>query len=678
MKILSSFHPKSTLTNQEVAHGLRMMTWEGMTSNGFTSITTSGFLAAYALALGADNFQIGIMAALPFLMQLVQIPAVFLVEKIKKRKIIAVVAWFIAQLIWFPVALIPLFFGIPSAAAISFLLLLIGVRGIMSAVTNCSWNSWTRDLVPQSILGRFYSKRLALSTAMAAGFSLVAAFFVDFYRSRVTDSSEILGYTWILLFGALFLGLASPVFMSRMPEPLMKFPEGARVSFWKNLLLPLRQNNFRRLMLFLLYWGFALNLAVPFFTVYMLQRLQMPLLSVIALAVLSQIANISSLRIWGSLTDRFGSKVILSLCASLYVLVILGWTFTTMPEKYTLTIPLLIMLHIFTGIAAAGVTLTVGTLSMKLAPEGQATSFLTGASLSTNLGAGLGPLAGGFLAKYFSDHELKLDFAWSGAGQSVNLGVLHFTGFDFLFAIAFVIGLIALNGLTGVRETGEVKREVVLSELLAQSRGASGGVNPSPLMGLSNLFPMVYLKKVPGFDVAIGVTTYQIAETTRGIMKKAIQGRDFSSRIIYSLEKHISKTWKDNKEIPAYSKDFTEQATEGAIQAAADSPKETVSLIRPAVIGIANAMSETESNPEDIIRGLSEGVSKVMAESGDDLTLSATEILDSIKEAAKKLGLDDKKATEIAVQTILTIVHDIDPKAESKIHQSLFSDEQSY
>lgn len=44
------FKPKTTLSNEEVAHGLRWLTWEGTVSMGFFSITTSGFLAAYARA----------------------------------------------------------------------------------------------------------------------------------------------------------------------------------------------------------------------------------------------------------------------------------------------------------------------------------------------------------------------------------------------------------------------------------------------------------------------------------------------------------------------------------------------------------------------------------------------------------------------------------------------------
>ncbi|MFP4641617.1 MAG: hypothetical protein ACOC6S_00795 [Chloroflexota bacterium] len=113
------------------------------------------------------------------------------------------------------------------------------------------------------------------------------------------------------------------------------------------------------------------NLATPFFAVYMLQRLGLPLLSVMAFSVLSQVFNILFLRVWGALVDRLGMKVVLSSCASLYLLVIFGWVFTTMPERYFMTIPLLVILHILAGIAVAGITITVGTIGMEDSPRGK-------------------------------------------------------------------------------------------------------------------------------------------------------------------------------------------------------------------------------------------------------------------------------------------------------------------
>jgi len=63
MNILKILRPRPTLTEREVNTGLRWFICEGTASMGFLSITTRGILVAFALALGADNFHIGVLAA---------------------------------------------------------------------------------------------------------------------------------------------------------------------------------------------------------------------------------------------------------------------------------------------------------------------------------------------------------------------------------------------------------------------------------------------------------------------------------------------------------------------------------------------------------------------------------------------------------------------------------------
>ncbi|MFC1894151.1 MFS transporter [Chloroflexota bacterium] len=260
------------------------------------------------------------MAAIPFIMQIIQIPSIWLVEKFRHRKAIAVMSWLPAQLLWFPIALIPIFLRVPSSGAISLLLGLIAVRGLLNAICNSAWNGWIRDLVPQSILGRFFSRRLAFATFTGVVFSLGAAFFIDYWSRQSSGQSAVFGYTYVLLFGAFFLGLASPIFMSLMPEPSMQPILGPQPSLMQRLSAPFRDTNFRRLIQFLFFWGLASNLAIPFFAVHMLQRLGLPLTWVIGLSVLSQVFNILFLRVWGPFADRFGNKPVLSLSVSLYLL----------------------------------------------------------------------------------------------------------------------------------------------------------------------------------------------------------------------------------------------------------------------------------------------------------------------------------------------------------------------
>ena len=516
------------------------MTLEGVASVGFGGVTTGGFLAAFALALGANNLQIGILAALPFITQPLQIPAILLVEKFRRRKLLAVSSWILAQALWIPVALIPVFIGTPSSLAVSLLLASEAVSGSLTAVTNASLNGWVRDLVPRRVLGRFFSKRLAFATATAATLGLGAALFVDFWQATASDENAVFGYTFALLFGAIFLGLASPIFMTLMPEPLMHSPVGPRLPLRATLSAPFRDANFRHLLRFLFAWQLAVNLAVPFFAVYMLRKLGMPLTVVIVLTVISQLANVLTLRVWGRFVDRFGSKVVLSSCASLLLLVIVGWTFTTMPDRHFLTVPLLVVLHLFAGVATAGVTLALGTVGMRLAPRDQATSYLAVASLFGNLGAGIGPILGGILADFFAVRELSLSFQWMDPGGVVEFPAISLGGYDFFFVIAFLLGVLSLNGLIALREGSDVGREVVLDELLSRTRGVARAVSSVPGSRLLSRFPYSYIRHVPGLDVALGVTAYEIADSVKTAVSVTTKGEHAATDVARRLSRAVS------------------------------------------------------------------------------------------------------------------------------------------
>jgi MFS family permease len=670
--ITSLVKPQPTLSEDEVSHGLRMMTYEGIASLSMFSVTTSGILAAFALILGANNFQIGILAAISFITQPLQIPAIFLVERLRRRKAIALLSWVPAQIMWIPIALIPFFVGIPSQLTVALLLLFMAVRGGLGAVTNTAWNSWIRDLVPQRILGSFFSRRLALATMASIIFGLAGAIFVDFWAGLATPGSEALGYTLVLLAGAIFLGLASPVFMSRMPEPLMPPMSGPQPSLGETLSMPLRDRNFRQLVNFLFFWGFAANLAIPFFTIFMLQRLGFPLSAVIALNILSQLTNVLFLRVWGPFTDQFGSKVVLSVCVSLYLLVILGWVFTTQPDRYFLSVPLVIVLQAFAGIAAAGVNLTVGTIGLKLAPQGQATSYMAVASLATNLGAGLGPLAGGLFADFFSVRVFRITFEWVSPGTEFAFPALDLTGFEFLFGIAFIIGLLILNTLTTIKEEGEVAREVVLDELLAPTRAMTRSIGSVPGFRFIGEFPFAYLRRVPGLDVALGVTAYQLASMIKSAVTATHLGSGTTAADIADrVNTAVTEVVQQAGELGVAGVDLALYSAKGAMNALDEVTEDVGELAKGAVLGVVRGVGATSVNVMDAIRGAAQGTVQGASESGASVSEAATQAVEAAKEAAVELGIPEDEAGVTAAQGAMAAAEAIGPEVAARVSEAL-------
>jgi len=485
------FEPKDALADDEVQSGLRYVIRDGVASQAMGILTGGAFLVAFAIKLGASNLVIGLLAAIGPLTQLLQLPSIFLVEKIRNRRAIVVASAGLSRLCWLPIALIPFFFSEQIGLAI--LLGAMVAASAFGAVSGCSWNSWMRDLIPQNTLGSFFSKRMRIAAAVGIGLSLLAAVYLDLWKKLLADY-EIYGYSILFLlgFGAGALGV---YFLARTPEKRMPISE-QKTEILKLLAQPFKDENFRKLIAFMCSWNFAVNLAGPFFMVYMLKRLGLSMSFIIALSIISQILNFTFLKIWGKYTDSFSNKSVLAICGPLFILSILAWTFTTMPEKYFLTIPLLVVIHIVMGLSSAGVSLASGNIGLKLAPEGQATAYLATNTIVNSIAAGIAPILGGHFADFFANRQLEWTLKYTGPGREFTLPTLNLQQWDFFFALAFLIGLYSLHRLAMIKEEGEVEEKVVVNELFAE---VSGQVRTlSSVEGLRQMvsFPFAMLRNL--------------------------------------------------------------------------------------------------------------------------------------------------------------------------------------
>jgi len=469
-------------SGDDLDKGMGMLLYDGMCSQVLGVFTSGAFLVAFALLLGASNKVIGLLAAVGPFAQILQIPAIYLVNWTRKRKLLVVLTSVVGRLFWILVAALPWF--APAPARIPLLLFSMFAFFGLGAISSCAFNSWMRDFVPERRMGGFFAKRMALATALGAALSLVAGAGVDVFKRYFTE--EIGAYS-ILFASGTFFGLLGLYFLSRVPEPRMA-PQPAG-NLLGTLIEPVRDREYRKLLIFLAAWSFAVNFAGPFFTVYMLQRLGLNMTWILALAVASQFVNVLFFRIWGKLADRFSNKSCIAVAGPLFIFTFLMWPFTTLPERYFLTVPLLIVIHVLAGVSTAGVGLCAGNLALKAAPYGRATAFLAVNALVSGMAATLAPIVAGFAADFFSQQELSLTIDWKSladAGAQFTLPAVSLRGLDFVFVVAFVLGLYATHRLLAVKELGEVEEEVVLTELYAEVRRASRNV--SNVAGIRHLF----------------------------------------------------------------------------------------------------------------------------------------------------------------------------------------------
>ena len=209
--MISFLRPSPTLSVQDTRRSLRLMAWESVASAALLSLGSGGFMAAYALALGANSLQIGILAALPAIAQIARLPAILAVERFRRRKAIGIPVLCAGHLMWIPIGAVPLLIDTPGVEAVIAVIVLLAVREIFPPVWASNWTGWMRDLVPRQILGSYHGRRLAVVTGAVAVISLSGSFFVRWWEGASAPDDAILGYSILLIGGALTFGVASRV-----------------------------------------------------------------------------------------------------------------------------------------------------------------------------------------------------------------------------------------------------------------------------------------------------------------------------------------------------------------------------------------------------------------------------------------------------------------------------------
>jgi len=444
--------------------GVQALALDGAWASVVGAWSSGVVLVGFALALGASAAQIGVLAAIPFFAQLAQIPAIGVIERVRRRKLIAITAITASRVVILFLAAAP--FLLSASDALTALVLGSGLIAALVAFGSCAWNSWIHDFLRDVGLGGVFARRLTLSTAFGMTAGLFASAATQFWP--LENRLAVFSILFAMAAGA---GFFSSAWLTQVPDRPMP-PRSATPSTRDALLAPMRDENFRRLIIFMAAWNFANNLAAPFFAVYLIEQLGFSLGFVVLLSVISQLAHIAMLSVWGPLSDRFANKSVLQVAAPISLAAIFALGVLDFPMGAPLRTPAIIAIHIVMGASAAGIALATGNIGLKLAPAGKATGYLAAIGVIGAMAAGAAPLLGGLLADWFAAREFALVARWVSPEGGRALFELRLQHWQFFFAIAASLGLYALHRLSLVREEGEVEERILLNELLMAARRA--------------------------------------------------------------------------------------------------------------------------------------------------------------------------------------------------------------
>ena len=364
---------------------------EGAFSFANFTLLNGIFLIGFALSLGANNLQLGILLAIPLFANLLQLVSAFILEKTGTKKYTTLISLFFGRILW--IVIILLAFGfIGKENSILLLMIVLLISSLFSAVGYLSLLSWMKNIVPLRKLASFFGKRNIYATTSGIVVYLIGSYIIDQYNFQ-----EIYGY--IFLF-ALIIGLAGLFYLIKIPDYQQKIKAINPRKFLRRLSKPLKDPNFKPLLHFGLFWGFALNIASPFFLVFMIDDLSLSFFVISLFLVVDALSRIYGLSIWRKIADTFGARPLLTVCATITSAFPLGFMFIN-SRNYFLIAPLFII----GAFAYAAVDIALGQILFKSAPRKYDAYYLSAFSSLTGLTSSLGPIVGGLLAFIIKNNQ---------------------------------------------------------------------------------------------------------------------------------------------------------------------------------------------------------------------------------------------------------------------------------
>lgn len=400
--------------------------------------TTGSPTTVFLKELNASPFQFGVVAALPFIASLLSLPASLLIERTGARKKIFLYGLYFQRLLWFPIALVPLWlvsqYGPHGAAgAMRLFLLLMFVMHAAGAAGGPAWVSWMADVVPERLRGKYFSRRRQWGLVSAIPTALLAGWLLD-RCCATSDGMTVLRWCAILFMCAAVFGLADIHLFQYVPGVPATPRRG--LGLIKALGGPLRDRQFLCFAAFVGTLTFAVGFMQQFITLFLLDRNRVGVSSggtQLIVLVVPMAAQFLALPVWGRAVDRMGKKPVLVLAGLGLVPVALGWCVLGPSNLWLAFILAAAHMVLWCGVEIANFNFVLDMSADADAREGGGSAYVAVNSVIVNVAGCLGGLVAGLIAQ-----GLK-DWSWTPI-----VGAKAVSYYDVLFVLSGVLRLAAV------------------------------------------------------------------------------------------------------------------------------------------------------------------------------------------------------------------------------------------
>jgi MFS family permease len=390
-----------------IRRSLQASSIDGVFAAIFSNLTGGVLLSNFLVDLQANSFEIGILAAIPMLANIVQPIGAWWGDRSSSRQQFCTRIYLPARLVW-----VLLLVGIAlhrqqlldDRTLAIWTMLVVALSHIFAGLGSPTWLSWMAALVPRQLRGRYFGIRNTAANLTSLIVVAIAGFLVANY-----PSGELVGFAIALGIG-IAAGIISIICQSQMvdvnpQERLISVSQTEShptpsaleiVAQSESAIATIGQDrHFQGFLWCLGAWTFALNLSAPFFNLYLLQDLSIDVGWVTLYNSLTSVANLALLIPFGRWSDRIGHRL---------PLLVMGLVMTVLPLLWLgvgkdsfslwLGLPLLFMLN---GGATAAIDLCINNLQLEIAHDRHQSQYFGIAAAIAGITGAAGTVVGGGL-----------------------------------------------------------------------------------------------------------------------------------------------------------------------------------------------------------------------------------------------------------------------------------------
>ena len=343
------------------------------------------FNAAFAIRLGADNFQVGLLTSIPALMAvLVSIPAGAILQKRAKRT-----PWIYGSLMlhrvgYLLVALAP-FLPLDGPVRGLLVVLLLVLFAAPAHFFNVGWIAMLGEAIPES-------RRAAVFTARNITNQVTVSVVVFLAGQWLSNVAFPINYQSMFLFGFItsvismgyLLKLEIPDSICPPVEPKAK--RNSALDFLRETRDAVRsQPAFARITINTMLHGFGVWMAAPLYTLYFVRQLDAPDSWLGLNGTIASIGTIIGYNLWRWLLNRWGEPV------SLKRTIVLAGVYPVL-VGLTPSLPLILGYGVLNGLIVPGINLSHFNTLLRATPADARPRFTSIYVTMMNIGAFVSPL----------------------------------------------------------------------------------------------------------------------------------------------------------------------------------------------------------------------------------------------------------------------------------------------